>query len=432
MQAPDRRQFLAAATATAAAGIVGNAFAGGSDEMRVGLIGCGNRGKGAGENVLESAPGVKIVALADVFKDKAYDARAHFREFIDKDGLAKELGNKVDIPDDKMFDGFDAYQKLLETDVNYVMLATPPGFRPLHLQAAVAAGKHIFTEKPVAVDGPGTRKVLGLVPETMQKKLCIAAGTQRRHNAGYIATMKQVHDGVIGDILALRCYWNNAGIWFHERQPGMSDVVYQLYNWYHFMWICGDHIVEQHVHNLDVCNWAMKAHPVRCDGAGGRTPGNPSRPAGPPEVVGNIYDNFSVDFEYPGGVHMYSSCRHLPPCQSNVSEAIVGTKGTSHPDRYAINGKRVAFQVDPRRGDYTQEHTDLIASIRTGKPINELQNVAESTLTAIMGRMSAYTGKQVTWEQALNSQEDTFPKKLDLHGSLPVPPVPSPCASRGK
>jgi myo-inositol 2-dehydrogenase / D-chiro-inositol 1-dehydrogenase len=430
MQAPDRRQFIAAAAATTAAGIVGNAFAGGSDEMRVGLIGCGGRGTGAAENVLESAPGVRIVALADVFKDKAYNVRSHLSDWVKKDGLAKELGNNVDIPDEKMFDGFDAFQRLLETDANYIMLATPPGFRPMHLQAAVAAGKHIFTEKPVAVDGPGIRKVFGLIPETKRKNLCIAAGTQRRHNAGYIATMKQVHDGAIGDIVAMRCYWNNSGIWFHERQKGMSDVVYQLYNWYHFLWICGDHIVEQHVHNLDVCNWAMKAHPVRCDGAGGRTPGNPCRPTGPPEDAGQIFDNFSIDYEYPGGVHMYSSCRHLPPCKSNVSETIVGTKGTCHADRFTINGKRVAFESDKRRGDYTQEHTDLIESIRSGKPINELQNVTESTLTAIMGRTSAYTGKAVTWDEALNSPEDTFPKTLDLNGKLAVSPVPSPCAGK--
>ncbi len=427
MPAPDRRQFIAAASATAAATVIGNAFAGGSDEMRVGLIGCGGRGKGAAENVLEAAPGVKIVALGDVFKEKAYDVRSHLNKFLERDGLAKELGNSVDLPDDRVFDGFEAFQKVLATDANYIILATPPGFRPMHLKAAVAAGKHIFTEKPVAVDSTGIRTVMGLVDESKKKNLCIVAGTQRRHNIGYMETLKRVHEGAIGDIVALRCYWNNSGIWFHERQKGMSDLVYQLYNWYHFLWICGDHIVEQHVHNLDVCNWAMNAHPIRCDGAGGRTPGNPCRPAGPPEEAGHIFDNFSIDYEYPNGAHMYSSCRHLAPCKSNVSETIVGTKGTCHADRFSINGKRVQFQPDARRGDYILEHTDLIASIRAGQAINELQAVTESTLTAIMGRMSAYTGKPITWDEALNGKDDTFPKNLDLNGPLPVSPVPSPC-----
>lgn len=426
-----RRQFIAATSAAAAVSIVGTAFAGGSDEMRVGLIGCGGRGRGAAENVLEAAPGVKVVALADVMKEKAYDVRNHLDNWIKKDGLAKELGNQVNIPDENLFDGFDAFQRLLETDVNYVVLATPPGFRPMHLQAAVAAGKHIFTEKPVAVDGPGIRKVLALVDDSKSKRLCIAAGTQRRHNRGYQATIRRIHDGDIGDIVALRCYWNNAGIWFYPRKEGMGDLAYQLYNWYHFLWLCGDQIVEQHVHNLDVCNWAMQAHPIRCDGAGGRTPGNPCRPAGPTSEAGHIFDNFSIDYEYPGGVHMYSSCRHLPPCKPNVSETIIGTKGICQADRFTINGKRVPFQPDQRRGDYILEHTALIESIRSGKPINELQNVAESTLTAIMGRMSAYTGKPITWEDALNSKEDTFPKNLDWHAPLPVGPVPSPCG-KGK
>lgn len=426
MTTSNRREFLKSTAVVAAAGIAANAHAAFvNDEIRVGLIGCGGRGTGAAENVLNSAKGVKIVALGDVFKDKAYNLRNHLNDWIKKDGAAKNFGNSVDLPDERLFDGLDAFQNVVKSDVNYVMLATPPGFRPLHLQAAVAAGKNIFTEKPVGVDGPGIRKVLALVDEVKKKGLGIAAGTQRRHEAGYLECMKQVHDGAIGDIVAMRAYWNGSGIWFNKRQTGMSDLAYQLYNWYHFLWICGDHIVEQHVHNLDVCNWAMKGHPIRCDGAGSRTPGNPSRPSGPPEEAGQIYDNFSIDYEYPGGVHMYSSCRHLPMCAANVSEAIVGTKGVCQANAYSINGRRVA----PRRAEkdpYVVEHTDLIESIRVGKPLNELQNVAESTLTAIMGRMSAYTGKPVTWDAALNSTYDTFPAKLEIDMKLPVGPVPVP------
>src|SRR5262249_5027635 len=236
------------------------------------------------------------------------------------------------------------------------------------------------------------------------------------------------HDGAIGEIAALRVYWNNQGIWFHKRREGMSDVEYQLSNWYHFVWLCGDHIVEQHVHNLDVGNWAMKSHPIRCDGSGGRAGHSEARPDGPPEEVGNIFDHFAIDYVYPGDVHMYSCCRHIPGTQNNVSEALVGRKGDCQVNAYTINGHRVVERgADRRAADpYVQEHTDLIASIRAAKPINELQQVAESTLTAIMGRMSAYTGKPVTWEFALNSKLDTFPENLNWNSTLTTPPVPIP------
>ena len=298
----------------------------------------------------------------------------------------------------------------------------------MHLEAAVGKGLHIFTEKPVGVDGPGIRKVLAAYREAQKKNLCIAAGTQRRHQDPYIETIKRIHDGEIGTITSLRCYWNGSGIWFHKREDlakhgeKTTDLAYQMYNWYHFVWTCGDHIVEQHVHNLDVCNWAMgNKHPLLCRGVGSRA----MRPQGEPREAGNIYDQFAIDYEYDGGVHMFSMCRHIPNCENSVSEAIVGTKGVCQANAYTINGKRVA---SGRGGDpYVQEHTDLINSIRQGKPLNELQNVAESTLTAIMGRMAAYTGKTVTWEKALNSEQDTFPKgPLSWDMALSVPPVAVP------
>src|SRR5262249_12978750 len=254
-------------------------------------------------------------------------------------------------------------------------------------------GKHIFTEKPVSVDGPGTRKVLAVYEEALKKNLGIGAGTQRRHQAPYLETMKQIHDGAIGDIVAMRCYWNGTGIWFRDRKElaqhdeKTTDLAYQMHNWYHFLWTCGDHIVEQHVHNLDVCNWAMKgAHPVRAVGMGGQV----ARRACDPCEVGHILDNFAIDFEYEGGVPMLSMCRQITGCDNNVSEALAGTKGFCQVNAYPINGKPVAKRggTDP----YVQEHTDLIASIRAGKPSNELKNVAESTQTAILGRMAAYTG----------------------------------------
>jgi myo-inositol 2-dehydrogenase / D-chiro-inositol 1-dehydrogenase len=424
-----RREFLkttaVASTALAAnMSLLSNVHAAGSDTIKVGLIGCGGRGSGAVDNVLLSAPNVEIVAIGDVFKCRTDDLRQQLQRSA-KSETIKGLGNKAEVPEERCFVGLDAYEKVINSDANYIILATPPGFRPLHLQAAVAAGKHIFTEKPVGVDGPGIRKVLAAYEDAQKKNLCIAAGTQRRHEVGYLEVMKRIHDGEIGDITAMRCYWNGQGIWFHKRgelaRHGIpdSDLGYELYNWYHFVWTCGDHIVEQHVHNLDVCNWAIGKHPVRAVGMGSRI----ARPVGDPREVGNIFDNFAIDFEYDTGVHMLSMCRQIPGCDSDVSEALVGTKGTSRPDRYSINGKRlVAKGKDP----YVQEHTDLIECIRSGKPINELKNVAESTLTAILGRMSAYTGKAVKWDQALHSKDETMPGSLSWDMSIQVPPVARP------
>ena len=436
-----RREFLknsavaAAGTAAVAAdlSLLANVHAAGDEVIKVGLIGCGGRGHGAAENVLSAAPNVEIVAIGDVFKFRVDGLRKGLADFANGDKI-KKLGNKVSLTDDHCYIGLDCHEKVINTPgVNYVILATPPGFRPMHLQAAVAAGKNIFTEKPVAVDGPGIRKVLASYDEALKKNLGIGAGTQRRHQAGYLETIKQIHDGAVGDITSMRCYWNQGNIWFRPRSElskrgeKTTDLAYQLHNWYHFIWTCGDHICEQHVHNLDVCNWAIGKHPARVFGVGSRS----ARPQGDPNEVGNIFDQFALDFEYDNGVHMFSMCRQIANCDNNfpgiggASEAVVGSKGMCQVDRYSINGKRVAAgrgEVNP----YVQEHTDLINSIRGGKPINELKNVAESTLTAIMGRMAAYTGKVVTWEKALNSSEDTMPPKVAWDMSLQVPPPAVP------
>jgi len=252
----NRREFLAtaaAATAAVSAGLswVPNVHAAGDDVIKVGLIGCGGRGTGAADNVLHSAPNVEIVALGDVFQDRLDGCRNRLREVVN-DPKVKELGNKFSVKDENCFVGLDAYEKVIGSEANYIILATPPGFRPIHLQAAVAAGKNIFTEKPVGVDGPGIRKVLDAYEEALKKKLAIAAGTQRRHQLAYIETIQRLHDGEIGDIVAGRCYWNQGILWKRERKPGMSDVAFQIHNWYGYPWLCGDHIVEQHVHNLDV------------------------------------------------------------------------------------------------------------------------------------------------------------------------------------
>jgi predicted dehydrogenase len=428
---PSRRTFLQTSAAAAGAALTTTlatpgVYAGGSDAIKVGVIGCGGRGSGAADNVLHSAKGVQVIALGDVFKDKVDHCRSGLMKTA-AGNEAKALGNSVDIPDDRCYVGLDAFQRVIDTPgVNYIILATPPGFRPPHLQAAIAAGKNIFCEKPVGVDGPGIRKVFDAYEEAKKKNLFIAAGTQRRHQAGYIETMKRIHDGEVGDITAARAYWNGQGIWFRPRKEGMSDLAYQLNNWYHFLWLCGDHIVEQHVHNLDVCNWALGTHPLRAVGMGGRS----HRQQGDPNVVGQIFDHFAVDYEYPNGVHMMSMCRQIANTQENVSEGFACSKGMveTHDGSWKINGKSIESraQGQKRVSPYVQEHTDLIECIRTGKPINELKNVAESTLTAILGRMATYTGKMVTWEQALNSKQDTMPPQLSWDMSLQVDPAPVP------
>src|SRR4051794_13337600 len=391
-----RRDFLKTTTAAAGAALTttvlpaGGVYAAGSDLIRVGLIGCGGRGSGAAENVLRSARNVIVTALGDAFQDRLEGCRNRLTALAREDEGIKELGNKVDLPEGRCFVGLDAYKKVLDSGVNYVILATPPGFRPQHLEAAVAAGKNIFTEKPVAVDGTGIRKVLAAYEEAHKRKLGIAAGTQRRHQLGYLETMKRIHDGAIGDLVGGRGYCMQGILWRVSRSKGMTDLQWQLRNWYNFTWLSGDHIVEQHVHNIDVINWGFRTHPVRAVGMGYRTRTDPN--------YGHIYDFFAIDYEFPHGIHTLSMCRQINGCENNVSEALVGTKGMCQVNAHTINGKRVVSRLKDRQATnpYVQEHTDLIESIRSGKPNNELKNVAESTLTAIMGRMSAYTGQAVT------------------------------------
>ncbi|HSE98269.1 MAG TPA: Gfo/Idh/MocA family oxidoreductase [Blastocatellia bacterium] len=415
-----RRDFLKTSTAatlgttlTAHLGAIPGAYASGSDTIKVGLIGCGGRGTGAAFNALNAGPGVKIMALGDVFKDRLDECRTR---------LLKNASDKLDLPPDRCFVGFDAFEKVIASDVNYIILASPPAFRPQHLKAAAAAGKHIFTEKPVAVDGPGIRTVLAVYEEAKAKGLGIAAGTQRRHQIGYLEAMRMIHEGAIGDIVGARVYWNQGGLWKKDRQRGWSDLEWQMRNWLYFTWLSGDIIVEQHIHNIDVANWAMNAHPVKALGTGGRQ-------ARTDRAYGHIYDHFAIDYEYENGVHMLSMCRQQDGTDKNISEHIIGTKGTCETQSsmlYTIKtGSVWRFPRDKDNEPYLQEHVDLIASIRAGKPINELKTVSESTLTAIMGRMSAYTGKVITWEQALNSNESLVPQRLEW-GPMPVPPVAIP------
>lgn len=419
-----RRDFIKTATATAGAALatqlsLPSVHAAGSDVIKVGVIGCGGRGTQAAENVLSSSPNVKLVAIGDVFENQVKRCRSHLTKYADSNHV-KQLGNSAELSDGNCFHGLDNYKGVLASEANYIILATPPGFRPIHLEAAVAAGKTIFTEKPVGVDGPGIRKVLKAYEEAVNKNLAIVAGTQRRHQRAYLETMRQIHDGAIGDLVGGRGYWNQNTLWKRDRKPGMSDAEYQIYNWYGFMWLCGDHIVEQHVHNLDVLNWAFGAHPEKAVGMGYRVPRD--------KGYGAIFNFFAIDYEYPKGVHALSMCRQISGCANEVGEYLVGSKGMCNVGAYNINGKSLFNRSDLRQhtNPYVQEHTDLIASLRAGKPLNELKQVAESTLTAIMGRMSAYTGKAITWDMALKSKESTYPEALTLDMSLPEPEVPIP------
>jgi predicted dehydrogenase len=415
-----RRDFLRTTSAALVGGTLAStvnmtgAWAAGSDEIRVGVIGCGGRGTGAVENVLNAAPGVRLVAAGDLFPDRLKDSLENL----------KKVGDKAIVPPERQFTGWDAYEKVLATDVNYVILATPPAFRPIHLKAAIAAGKNVFTEKPVCVDANGYKTVLAAYAEATKKGLGVVAGTQRRHHAAYVEAMKRVQDGAIGEIVAARAYWNQGGLWNKPRQSSWSDVEYQLRNWLYYTWLSGDHIVEQHVHNLDVVNWAMAGIPTRVVGVGGRQ----ARTA--PEF-GQIFDHFGLDYEYSNGVHMMSMCRQQPGTPGWVAETLVGTKGTLETQdgrRYEILGPSAWKWQGEFTNPYQQEHADNIAAIRAGKPLNELKQVADSTLTAIAGRHAAYTGKVITFEQLVAEGQNLMPEHLDF-GPLPVAPVAIPGSS---
>lgn len=426
----DRRDFMKASAALAGTAAVANlagAFAAGNDTIKVGLIGCGGRGTGAvrdilnAEEVINGKNGkVEIVAVGDVFRRQAEGAVSKFKSDNPKSNYFK-YRDKIKINPDTTFDGLDAYQKVIDSGVDLVILATPPGFRPQHLEAAVRANKNIFCEKPVAVDATGARKVFALADETKSKNIAIVAGTQRRHQKGYIETIKKIHDGEIGDVTAARCSWNGGGIWFRDRQPDMTDAEYQINNWYHYLWVCGDHIVEQHVHNLDVINWVMQDHPVRAVGMGGRA----ARPGGAnadPARFGQIWDHYAVEYEYKNGVKMFSYCRHIPG-DNDISESVYGSKGSSRVNNYLINNEEVGSD---NRSAYVQEHIDLLNSIRAGKPLNELRSVAEATFTAILGRNAAFACRTLKWDDALAANEDLMPKDLTLQSKLSAAPAPTP------
>ncbi len=408
-----RRDFVKRSTiATAGASALmasGNfAYAGGTDTIRLGLVGCGGRGTGAANDCYRSSDGIELVAMGDLFQDRMEES---------KEQLKERLGDSFQVDQDHTFLGFDAYEKVLDSDVDLVILATPPAFRPQHLRAAIESGTHVFMEKPVAVDPTGIRSVIESSKMAEDKGLAVVAGTQRRHDPAYRAAMKRIHDGAIGDVKTAQVYWNQGGLWHHERKPGMSDMEWQVRNWLYFTWLSGDHIVEQHVHNIDVANWALQDHPVKALGVGGRqVRTDPS--------YGHIFDHFGIEFQYENGARVYSMCRQQEGTPSRVEEHIIGTKGTSD-GHSKIEGETNWTYEGEDVNPYVQEHADLVASIRNGDPLNEGQRVAESVLTAIMGREAAYTGQEITWDDVMNAELDLGPDTYKF-SSLPIPDVPAP------
>jgi predicted dehydrogenase len=430
-----RRDFLKGSTAAVVGGaLVGNlsiatsAHAAGSEEIKIALIGCGGRGSGAAQQALRTKGSVKLVAMADVFADRLESSLKNL-------SADQDLKARIDVPDDRRFVGFDAYQKAIDAGPDLVILATPPGFRPIHFEAAVKAGKHVFMEKPVATDAPGVRRVLAAADESKKKKLGVGVGLQRRHQKIYLETIKRLQDGAIGDIVATRVYWNGSTPWVHKREDlekkygrKLSEMEYQMRNWYYFTWICGDHIVEQHIHNMDVANWLKGAYPVKANGMGGCQ-------VRKGKDYGETFDHHAVEFEYADGSRMFSQCRHIPNCWSSVSEHAVGTKGTcdiGHGSIKFTQGEPWRYRSAGRDPDpYQVEHDDLFASIREGNPINEAEWGAKSTMTAILGRMCTYSGKEITWDAALNSQIDLQPEQYsfdatpksvpDADGLYPLP-----------
>jgi predicted dehydrogenase len=324
---------------------------------------------------------------------------------------------------DRTFSGWDAYKGVLATDIDYVILATPPGFRPMMIKAAIEAGKHVFAEKPVAVDAPGCRAIMEIAKVAESKNLGIVAGTQRRHQPLYTEMVKRLVDGkAIGDIISGQVYWIGNTLWNKPRQPGWSDMEAQIRNWMYYTWLSGDLIVEQHVHNIDIANWAIGAHPRLAIAMGGA-----QARVGP--EYGHTYDHFAVDFEYPDGQRVTSFSRQQDNCYNRVSETFQGTKGDAQPSAGKVTPEQgAAWKFDQKKAvnPYVQEHADLLASIRAGKPLNEGERIAESVLTAVMGRMSAYSGQIVTWSQALKSNVSLMPAQLDFKAQLPEPHVAIP------
>jgi predicted dehydrogenase len=425
LKATSRRHFLQGATAATVAASLSSgesiaraAQVTGSDLLRVGLIGCGGRGTGAASQALAADPNVKLWAMGDAFRDRLESSLASLK-------ADSEIGSKVDVPRERQFAGFEAYQQVIDSGVDVVLLVAPPHFRPRHLSAAVGAGKHVFAEKPVAVDAPGVRSVLATCELAKKKGLSIVSGLCLRYDQGFQETVSRIHDGALGEIRALQANDLRGGIWLKPRQAGWSDMEWQMRNWYYFTWLSGDFNVEQHVHYLDVCAWLMKnEYPVKAMGTGGR-----QVRTGP--EYGNIYDHHSVIYEYANGVKLFSTCRQQRDCKNDMTCYAFGEKGTAEvAERRLVISAGTEWSYGTRADDmYQTEHDELFASIRSGRPINNGEYMSKSSLLAIMGRFATYTGQEITWEQAINSQEDLTPPHYEWR-DLETPAIAQPGVTR--
>ena len=416
-----RRQFIGTSLATAAASVgagtsamASGVHAGGNDDtLRVGLIGCGGRGTGAARQALQADGNVKLIAMGDAFEDRLQSSLKSL-------SAVKELAGKIDVPREQQFVGFDAYKSVMATDVDVVLLTTPPHFRPMHLKAAIDADKHVFAEKPVAVDAPGVRAVLETCAEAKRKSLSVVSGLCIRYDGGFRETVKRLHEGAIGDIHTMIANDYRGPIWVKPRKDDWSDMHWQMQNWYYFTWLSGDFNVEQHVHYLDVCAWVMGGYPVKAIGTGGRQ-------VRTDPMYGNIFDHHSVTYEYENGARLMSNCRQQRDCKNEMGSFALGSKGQAN-----VSESRLEIRSDTTwrfeqdvKNMYQVEHDELFAGIRAGKPLNNGEYMAYSTMLAIMGRMATYTGQEITWEQAMNSAQALSPEKYEW-GAAPEVEIARP------
>ena len=410
-----RRSFVSAAAAGGAAGLMVHSSLAAAEEsrqLRLALVGCGGRGSGAINDSLTINQGVKLVAAADLYDSRCATMRK---------AIAEAHPDKVDLDDSRIYSGLDGYKRVLDDPtIDVVLITTSPGFRPRYVRAAVEAGKHVFAEKPACVDPAGYRICLEAHAAAVAKGTAIVGGTQYRRQANYIGAVEQIRQGAIGDVIGATSRYCSSGIWYRPRQKNMSDAEYQMNNWMHFIWLSGDQITEQAVHNLDTINWAMGGNPVSAFGSGGRF----TRPAD-----SEMWDSVSVDYEYPGNRLVSFECRQIPGAANENSNVVYGSKGTCFIGAMS-SGSRIIDREGKQTWEmagsiaeaYKQEHKDLIDSIRAGKPIVELRQMADSSMVAVLGRMAAYTGQRVTWDFATKeSKLDLFPENLTWESSLPKP-----------
>ncbi len=385
----------------------------GDKKLKLALVGCGGRGSGAAVQALTADENVELVAMADAFADRLEGSLKAIQEHFEGE-------KKIAVKEKNKYVGFDAYKKAIDL-ADVVILATPPGFRPYHFEYAIQNGKHVFMEKPVATDPVGVRKVLEMAKLAKQKRLNVVVGLQRHYQTNYLDLYNKVQQGAIGKIRSGQVYWNDAGVWVRKRETGQSELEYQMRNWYYFNWLCGDHILEQHIHNLDVANWFLGEYPVSAQGMGGRQVRNGKE-------YGEIFDHHFVEFTYGSGAVIASQCRHQPGCMSRVDEVFQGTEGSLNIGKGIIsdlNGNEMYKYPNQSNQDpnpYQVEHDRLFASIRNNEVISDAENGAKSTLTAIMGRMATYSGKIVTWEEALNSNHQIMPAEVDWNTMPPALP----------